>query len=166
MTRRSRSVAAWFAFLAIVLQSAWPLLAQAKPASVALVPLCSVAGVTHYVEVPLGGSPADEQQARHSDHCAFCFLGGDRAMAPLASPFFQSFDVSFFPPPGNTASHVRGRKPVAAKPRAPPFLRSVLQHIDPLRRNNETLFASGRRGCGAGIAAVRGRFLRLGFLHD
>ena len=62
------------AILALALQVAWPLLANAKPRSVALVPLCSVDGVTHYLEVPTGNTPLEES-ASHGDHCPLCFLG-------------------------------------------------------------------------------------------
>ena len=65
----------WLAILAIVLQSAWPLIAAAKPRAVALVPLCTVDGVTHYVEVPTGKAPLEESANAHHKHCSFCFLG-------------------------------------------------------------------------------------------
>jgi len=67
-----RRLGTWLAIVAIALQAAWPLLAAAKPRSVALVPLCTVDGVTHYLEVPTGKTPLDSV---HHEHCAFCFLG-------------------------------------------------------------------------------------------
>src|SRR3989454_11978960 len=63
-----------FRSLAIALQAAWPLLAAAKPRAVALVPVCTVDGVTHYLEVPTGKTPLDDS-ATHHDHCSFCTLG-------------------------------------------------------------------------------------------
>src|SRR2546421_8419179 len=63
-----RRLGNWLAILAIALNAAWPLIASAKPKSVHLVPLCTVEGVTHYLEVPGGTTP-------HHDHCSFCFLG-------------------------------------------------------------------------------------------
>ena len=65
----------WLATLAIALHAAWPLIANAKPKSVHLVPLCTVEGVTHYLEVPGGSSPLDKSADAHHDHCSFCFLG-------------------------------------------------------------------------------------------
>ena len=72
----------WLAILAITLNAAWPLLANARPKSVHLVPLCTVEGITHYLEVPGGSSPLDKSADSHHDHCAFCFLG---AGGPLLS---------------------------------------------------------------------------------
>jgi len=76
----------WLAILAIALQAAWPLIAAAKPASVALVPLCTVDGVTHYLEVPTGKSPAEGSPA-HAGHCAYCFFG-ERLSLPAGLPCF------------------------------------------------------------------------------
>lgn len=70
-----RRLGHWLAVLAIALHAAWPLIANAKPKSVHLVPLCTVEGITHYVEVPGGGSPLDDSTNAHRDHCSFCFLG-------------------------------------------------------------------------------------------
>src|SRR3954471_7659230 len=70
-----RRLGNWLAILAIALNAAWPLIANAKPQSVHLVPLCTVEGVTHYVEVPGGTTPLDESANSHHEHCSFCFLG-------------------------------------------------------------------------------------------
>jgi len=70
-----RRIGHWLAVLAIALHAAWPLLANARPKSVHLVPLCTVEGITHYAEVPGGSTPLDESANTHRDHCAFCFLG-------------------------------------------------------------------------------------------
>ena len=70
-----RRLGTWLATLAIALHAAWPLLANAKPKSVHLVPLCTVEGITHYVEVPGGTTPLDDSANAHHEHCSFCFLG-------------------------------------------------------------------------------------------
>lgn len=70
-----RRLGHWLAVLAIALHAAWPLLANARPKSVHLVPLCTVEGVTHYIELPSGKSPLDESANTHREHCSFCFLG-------------------------------------------------------------------------------------------
>jgi hypothetical protein len=67
-----RRLGTWLAILAIALQAAWPLVAAAKPRSVELIPLCTVEGVTHYLEVPTGKNPVD---GVHGAHCVFCTLG-------------------------------------------------------------------------------------------
>ncbi len=70
----------WLGVAAIALQVALPLLAGALPRSVALVPLCTVDGIAHYVEVPTGKSPVDDSSG-HAGHCPLCCLG--HAAAPL-----------------------------------------------------------------------------------
>ena len=54
-----RRLGHWLAILAIALHAAWPLLANARPKSVHLVPLCTVEGITHYLEIPGGNNPLD-----------------------------------------------------------------------------------------------------------
>src|SRR5260370_34880701 len=88
-----RRLGNWLAILAITLNAAWPLIAHAKPKSVHLVPLCTVEGVTHYIEVPGGTTPLDESANAHHDHCAFCCL----AMRGLLPP---NVVVSFAPAVG------------------------------------------------------------------
>jgi hypothetical protein len=87
-----RKLGTWLGIVALALQLAWPLLVSAKPKSVTLVPLCTVDGVTHYLEVPTGKTPLDESSAHHGDHCPLCFLGhaaaltgGVRPLAGLAA---------------------------------------------------------------------------------
>src|SRR3954469_2589034 len=70
-----RRLGTWLATIAIALHAAWPLIANAKPKSVHLVPLCTVEGITHYLEVPGGTTPLDESANAHREHCSFCFLG-------------------------------------------------------------------------------------------
>src|SRR5438067_5328687 len=72
---QARRLGSWLAILAITLQAAWPLVANAKPRSATLVPLCTVDGVTHYLELPLGDTPLEKSTSAHHDHCSFCFLG-------------------------------------------------------------------------------------------
>jgi hypothetical protein len=81
-----RRLGHWLALLAIALHAVWPLLANAAPKSVHLVPLCTVEGITHYLEVP-GSTPLDDSANTHHGHCAFCFLGSG-ALAPshVAAP--------------------------------------------------------------------------------
>ena len=115
--RRSRRGAAWVAILAIALQALWPLLAQAKPKNVVLVPICTVQGVTHYLELPAGGAPVEQKAASQHDHCSFCSLGA--ALPVVAS-------VAGFRSPDHEAvfslehSFLEGRNPLSARSRAPP----------------------------------------------
>jgi hypothetical protein len=75
-----RRLGAWLGIAAIALQIAWPLLATAKPKAVTLVPLCTVDGVTHYLEVPTGKDSSDGSAA-HGDHCPLCFVGERAALS-------------------------------------------------------------------------------------
>jgi Protein of unknown function (DUF2946) len=77
-----RKFGSWLAVFALALQASWPLLVAAKPRAVALVPLCTVEGVTHYLEVPTGDAPAGTQH----EHCSFCFLGGAAAASHQRLP--------------------------------------------------------------------------------
>ena len=88
-TRRAspRILPTWLAILAIALQGLWPLIAQAKPAAPSLLlPLCSVDGVAHYIELAPSEAPLDERSAVHHEHCQLCVFGSDRVAAlPAAS---------------------------------------------------------------------------------
>ena len=120
--RRNR-LAAVLAVLAMALQAFWPLLAQARPRIAGeLVPLCTVEGVTHYLELPAGKSPLEERSASHGEHCKLCVFGGDRGVA--LKPFDAA--VFVFPNVGDLKIVLR---PVSfsepayhrpAQPRAPP----------------------------------------------
>jgi hypothetical protein len=120
--RRNRLVA-WIAAFAVVVQALWPLLAHARPKDPSLlVPVCTIDGITHFLEIKTGKTPLDERTALHGDHCKLCVFGAQKvvaltpqnAVAFLASdaidPIAISQPVSFSEP----ASHP------SAQPRAPP----------------------------------------------
>src|SRR3954447_762370 len=118
--RHRSPIAVYLAVLAIALQALWPLLAQAKPKNVLLVPVFTVQGVTHYIELPSSGTPVEQHAASQHDHCSFCSFGGERA--GLAS-FLQSIvtpRVEEAPPPHVAARELRSERSPAARPRAPP----------------------------------------------
>jgi hypothetical protein len=85
-----KKLATWLGIAAIALQIAWPLIAVAKPRGVTLVPLCTVDGVTHYLEVPTGKAPV-EQSSSHGGHCPLCFVG-ERAALPARFPLLALDD--------------------------------------------------------------------------
>jgi hypothetical protein len=155
-----RALGLSFAALAIVLHAFWPLISQARPKSVALVPLCTIAGETHYAEVPLGKTPAEEKSASHFEHCSLCTLG---AMLPLAA-FAVFAEKSFFQARSEQASSFAPPFTVFAKPRAPPFAWSVDVIADETRRNNEEIFALRHRGGYAVDAGYGHRVVRGGVL--
>jgi hypothetical protein len=81
---RARRLGTWLAILAITLQAAWPLLANARLRGVTLVPLCTVDGVTHYLEVPTGKDSSES--SAHGDHCPLCFVGERVALPANFAP--------------------------------------------------------------------------------
>src|SRR5690606_18184899 len=131
------------------LQAAWPLLVQAAPARVALVPVCSTDGVTHYQEVPVRPASEKDPSAHASGHCAVCPLAGERpTLAGHRLPAFDLQETSSKPPVAPTAVPSEPPLPHQARPRAPPFLPLALS-IDQLRRNNEKGTALLERPAGA-----------------
>ena len=120
--RRYRSTAALLAILAIALQALWPLLAQAKPKSVLLVPVCTVQGVTHYVELPKSGVPVEQKAASQHDHCSFCGSGAERVALPASTPVIPAVDRAFGLPRSSESSSLQSQKHLRARSRAPPIL--------------------------------------------
>jgi hypothetical protein len=105
----------------MALHAFWPLLAQAKPRSVTLVPVCTVEGVTHYLELPGGKTPAENGSASHFEHCALCSLGDDRAPAvQTGSCKFDSFGAVDAPAPRAALFLPLPLELSPARPRAPP----------------------------------------------
>jgi DUF2946 family protein len=118
---QARRLGTWLAILAITLQAAWPLLVNAKPRAITLVPLCTVDGVTHYLEVPTGDSPLEKSSKAHHEHCGFCFLGQLSAV-PSQQPAKLAADAraEHVAPAGAPGVAKLIFVPQAA--RAPPFL--------------------------------------------
>ena len=123
--RRSRiRTAAWLAALAMALHALWPLVAQARPhAAGHLVPVCTVEGVTHYIELPAGKTPLDEQSSTRHEHCAFCFFGTDRAALPARfEPVAPPMADAVSPPDAGGVVTVRSLSVSPGFPRAPPVV--------------------------------------------
>jgi hypothetical protein len=76
---RSGSVAA---ILAVLLNALWPLLAQAKPAEMLIVPVCTIGGETHYIEMDRGDSPLDKRSQAQHEHCKLCVFAAERVSLP------------------------------------------------------------------------------------
>jgi hypothetical protein len=120
--RSIRRFAAIAAAFAISLQALWPLLSHARPKDPSLlVPVCTIDGITHYLEIKSGKTPLDERSSLHSDHCKLCVFGDGKSAAVLR------LDFSAFLLVRNTD---RASRPAAAsheppllipaQPRAPP----------------------------------------------
>jgi hypothetical protein len=118
--RHRRPAAVYVAILAIALQALWPLLAQAKPKNVVLVPVCTVQGVTHYIELPSGNAPVEQHAASQHDHCSFCSFGGDRAALASFLQVVVSPKIEENAPRHVAVAELRSEKPYSARPRAPP----------------------------------------------
>ena len=127
----------------MALQALWPLIVQARPAT--LVPVCTVGGETHYIEIPTGGTPSTH------DHCALCVVGAVLPTQEVVQPFevfahevgkawrFEAKVFSF----------------VEADARAPPVFPSVHSNNDN-GENNETAVAlrAARPDVGGGIMRI------------
>ncbi|MGQ0512080.1 MAG: DUF2946 family protein [Betaproteobacteria bacterium] len=86
LQRSLRKGAAIAAMLALVLQALWPLVSQAASRErTELVPLCTVDGITHFLELKLGKTPLEKRTALHGEHCKLCVFGADR-LAVLPPP--------------------------------------------------------------------------------
>src|SRR5436853_5533112 len=137
-----RRLGHWLAILALALHAAWPLIANARPKSVHLVPLCTVEGITHYLEVPGGSSPLDESANAHHDHCAFCFLGAGGLLPSHVEAPLTAVDVSermalgVEYSPASTVLILHGA-------RAPPFAPVVTTNHN-IGRQSETNLLAGR----------------------
>jgi len=156
-----KRIGAWLAIFAIALQAAMPLIASAQPRSVALVPLCTVDGVTHYVEVPTGKTPAGPP-AGHGGHCALCFVG-DKVGLPTQPELLALANAAAQASPLHTPSVVPSNDFQTAAARGPPVSPVVISISDNSGRQGEQASCIRR----AGIGAAHGeRFLRLGLLHN
>jgi hypothetical protein len=121
MILRRNRIAAWTAILAIALQALWPLVANARPSIAGeLVPVCTVAGVTHYIELPATTTPLEKRSDAHGDHCKLCVFGDGKAVVALSGS-------AFLPVPAGEKQVRVTPKPLAtslpflpAQPRAPP----------------------------------------------
>ena len=153
---RHRFLAAWVALVAISLQALWPLLAQAKPRSVTLVPICTVAGETHYMEVETGGGDVS-----FHDHCKACPVGAAALASRTSAPVEP--ETAFSIPPGE-ANPAEDRFVPNARSRAPPSFLFVDLNPDQQERNDENAFALRHRGTRDALAG-RG-VVRRGLLLD
>jgi len=123
LQRSLRKGAAITAMLALVLQALWPLVSQAAPRErTELVPLCTVDGVTHFLELKLGKSPLEKRTALHGDHCKLCVFGADRlaALPPAESPALVVATVDLRPADPQFAPATAFYSHPPAQPRAPP----------------------------------------------
>ena len=145
----ARRLPALVAVLAILLQSLWPLIAQARPrAASTLVPVCTVEGVTHYIELRTDRAPADERASSHVEHCGLCVLGADRVALPAFQvPSFDS-DGAEVRPDARIEDFQRF-SPTAFRSRAPPASMFVNRKINEHGEGNERASALLAAGAGA-----------------
>jgi hypothetical protein len=115
---RSGTVAA---VLAVLLNALWPLLAHAKPADSLLVPVCTLGGETHYIEMERGDSPLDQRSQAQHEHCKLCVFAAERASLPPMQ--FPVLTVALLPdagPVARTAVFSPAPSIRPARSRAPP----------------------------------------------
>jgi hypothetical protein len=120
MMRSRRPIAVYLAVLAMALNALWPLLAQAKPRSVTLVPVCTVQGVTHYIELPGGNSPLEQKSSAQHEHCSYCSFGGERVALPPLLQFAAAIEIEESQPAQVEDRSFASEQSSFARPRAPP----------------------------------------------
>ncbi len=144
---RASRLPALIAIAAIVLQSLWPLIAQAKPRTAAtLVPVCTVDGITHYIELRTERAPGDERTASHADHCGLCVMGADRVALPGFAFLVFGAAGSEIRPSHETVAFQRFSV-IASRSRAPPASMFVNHDINEHGEGNDeasALRAAGR----------------------
>jgi hypothetical protein len=100
-------------------------LSHARPKDPSLlVPVCTIDGVTHYLELKSGKTPLDERSASHGEHCKLCVFGGDRdvALGPRDVVVFvasNSNELKAIPRPVSLSEPANHH---SARPRAPPAI--------------------------------------------
>ena len=122
LRRSIRRFVAYAAAFAIALQAFWPLLAQARPQDPSvLVPVCTVDGITHYLDLKPGKTPLDERSAKHGEHCKLCVFGDSKDVALVASEF-QPFPIKNYSEKTSKSlkASLRLATRLPAQPRAPP----------------------------------------------
>ena len=123
LQRSLRKSAAIAAMLALVLQALWPLVSQAAPRERSeLVPLCTIDGVTHFLELKLGKTPLEKRTALHGDHCKLCVFGADRlvALPPSSMAALVVEQPESRPLAASTTRLPESFSHPPAQPRAPP----------------------------------------------
>jgi DUF2946 family protein len=114
--------AALLAILAVALQALWPLVAQAKPVVPGeRVPVCTIEGITHYIELPAPDSAVEKSSAAHHEHCKMCVFGAAKlaVIASAEEPLTLGSSVETAEPWLDTVS-APSTFDRPAQPRAPP----------------------------------------------
>ncbi|MGH8764099.1 MAG: DUF2946 family protein, partial [Burkholderiales bacterium] len=111
-----RRFAALAATLGIALQALWPLIAQARPAN-PLIPvvLCSVDGLRHSIELPLGKSRLESS----FEHCKLCVVAADHVVPSPELDFVLPENIPERQEHSNDKSFTTWSF-LDARPRAPP----------------------------------------------
>jgi Protein of unknown function (DUF2946) len=122
MCGRRSPLAFWLAVIATVFNVLWPLLAQARVRASVLVPVCTIEGVTHYIELPTGKTPLPAS-AEHK-HCSLCTIGA-QPTAPQAAPRIAVLQSSEVPARIDHAPAFPSAQYPASHSRAPPRLSNV-----------------------------------------
>lgn len=115
-------VAALLAMFAMALSALWPLISQAKPRVPGTqVPVCTIEGITHYVELPAPDTPVEQRSSSHHEHCKMCVFGAERlaALPAVASPIEPGAGREAVQPSIQASKSPSSFHP-PAQPRAPP----------------------------------------------
>jgi hypothetical protein len=87
----------------------------------AQVPVCTIEGITHYIELPATDTPVEKRSAAHHDHCQMCVFGAERlaALPVAAAPFEPGVGREAVQPSFQAVKSLFSFHP-PAQPRAPP----------------------------------------------
>jgi hypothetical protein len=113
LSRGMRRCAALAAAFGIALQALWPVIAQARPADSISVPICSIDGTRHEIELPIGKTQDG------SEHCKLCVLGDEKPFVVSGIALFVFKNLAVQNPETSTAPfHPQALIPTRS--RAPP----------------------------------------------
>ena len=113
LSRGVRRCAALAAAFGIALQALWPAIAQARPSDSVLVPICSMDGTRHEIELPIGKTQDG------SEHCKLCLLGDGKTFVVSGISLFILKNLAV-QNPESARSSFHPRALIPARSRAPP----------------------------------------------
>jgi len=106
----------------MALQALWPLVAQAKPDVPGVrVPVCTIEGITHYVELPAADSPVEQSSAAHHEHCKMCVFGAAKLALAAVTHLLPTSRAREPAAQTSCAVFSASASDLPAQPRAPPI---------------------------------------------
>jgi len=115
-------VAALLAMFAMALSALWPLISQAKPRVPGTqVPVCTIEGITHYVELPAPDTPVEQRSSSHHEHCKMCVFGAAKLALAAVTHLLPTSRAREPAAQTSCAVFSASASDLPAQPRAPPI---------------------------------------------